>query len=268
LSKPLEDEVLEDSGIESVSQESDQGRAPNSLKALASLLAAATTPGLAFAHPAFGEEAHRRPRRRRATTPFAQSRTYSVPKLDPEEWVKYNEPLYKERVLHVGEEIDDEMMNYVIASMLFHDQENENDPIYMYINSPGGSVISGLALYDTMQHIKAPVITANIGIAASTASLLLGAGVRGKRLALPKSRVMIHQPSGGDPANAKEHDARVEYDQIRHIKDTVISMYAHMTGHSREKIEKDISYDNYMSADKAKEYGLVDKIVPIEGVNL
>ena len=131
--------------------------------------------------------------------------------------------------------------------------------MYLYINSPGGSVIAGLALYDTMQHIGSEVITCNVGMAASMASFILGAGERGKRLALPNSRVMIHQPMGGSEGQAE--DVRVEAEQILKIKQTLVTMYAQMTGQTRERILSDLDRDNYMSAQTALEYGLIDKIV-------
>jgi len=143
--------------------------------------------------------------------------------------------------------------------MLFSDSEDQEKPLYMYVNSPGGSVIAGLALYDTIQHIASPVITANIGMAASMASFILGAGERGKRVALPNSRVMIHQPMGGSEGQAE--DIRVEAEQILKIKGTLVTMYAQMTGQTREQIMKDLDRDNYMSAQQALDYGLIDKIV-------
>ena len=136
----------------------------------------------------------------------------------------------------------------------------------MYINSPGGSVIAGLALYDTMQHIASPVITCNIGMAASMASFILGAGERGKRIALPNSRVMIHQPMGGSEGQAE--DVRVEAEQIMKIKNTLVTMYAQMTGQTRERVIQDLGRDNYMSAQAALEYGLIDKIIDVPGSGL
>ena len=167
--------------------------------------------------------------------------------------------LYRERIIFLGQEIDDEICNQIIAVMLFSDSEDSSKPLYLYINSPGGSVIAGLALYDTMQHIASPVITCNIGMAASMASFILGAGERGKRIALPNSRVMIHQPMGGSEGQAE--DIRVEAEQILKIKGTLVTMYSQMTGNPREKIIKDLDRDNYMSAQEALDYGLIDKIV-------
>ena len=182
-----------------------------------------------------------------------------------EEWIRSHAGLYGSRVLYLGQEIDDEEMNRVIAELLFLDAEEVANQ-YLYINSPGGSVIAGLALYDVMQHVGSPVITANIGMAASMASFILGAGVRGKRVALPNSRVMIHQPMGGSEGQAE--DVRVEAEQIMKIKNTLVTMYAQMTGQTRERVIQDLGRDNYMSAQAALEYGLIDKIIDVPGSGL
>jgi len=184
---------------------------------------------------------------------------YKVPGANTADWVEIYNRLYRERIIFLGQEIDDEICNQIIAVMLFSDAEEPEKPLYLYINSPGGSVIAGLALYDTVQHISSPVITCNIGMAASMASFILGAGERGKRIALPNSRVMIHQPMGGSEGQAE--DIRVEAEQILKIKGTLVTMYAQMTGQTREQIIKDLDRDNYMSAQQALEYGLIDKIV-------
>ena len=184
---------------------------------------------------------------------------YRVPGASSADWVDIYNRLYRERIIVLGQEIDDEICNQIIAVMLFSDSEDQEKPLYMYVNSPGGSVIAGLALYDTIQHIASPVITANIGMAASMASFILGAGERGKRVALPNSRVMIHQPMGGSEGQAE--DIRVEAEQILKIKGTLVTMYAQMTGQTREQIMKDLDRDNYMSAQQALDYGLIDKIV-------
>ena len=139
------------------------------------------------------------------------------------------------------------------------DNENPNQPIYLYINCPGGSVISGLAIYDTIQHIKSEVVTVNLGLAASMASFLLCAGSRGRRFALPHSRVMIHQPMGG--AQGQAEDIRVEASQIMRIRNNLVKMYSLMTGQTTEQIVIDLDRDNFMSAEEALAYGLIDKIV-------
>merc|ERR1719171_2777751 len=177
---------------------------------------------------------------------------YRVPGATSADWVEIYNRLYRERIIFLGQEIDDEICNQIIAVMLFSDSEDPEKPLYLYVNSPGGSVIAGLALYDTIQHISSQVITCNIGMAASMASFILGAGERGKRIALPNSRVMIHQPMGGSEGEAE---------QILKIKGTLVTMYSQMTGNPREKIIKDLDRDNYMSAQEALDYGLIDKIV-------
>ena len=139
------------------------------------------------------------------------------------------------------------------------DNENPNQPIYLYINCPGGSVISGLAIYDTIQHIKSEVVTVNLGLAASMASFLLCAGSRGRRFALPHSRVMIHQPMGG--AQGQAEDIRVEASQIMRIRNNLVKMYSLMTGQTQEQIVIDLDRDNFMSAEDALKYGLIDEIV-------
>lgn len=186
---------------------------------------------------------------------------YSIPPADEKVWIEKNVPVTAERVLYLGGEVDDELIYRIIASMIYLDALDHSD-IYLYINSPGGSVIAGLALYDTMQHIKSDVITVNMGMAASTASLVLGGGVRGKRVGLSSSGVMIHQPaSGGLVGGEGVLDKRVDADQVQRIKDVIVSMYADMTNQPRDKIIQDVSFDNYMTAQQALEYGLIDDII-------
>lgn len=148
-----------------------------------------------------------------------------------------------------------------LSVFAFSDLESEDNtkPIYLYINSPGGSVIAGLALFDTMKHIKSEIVTINVGLAASMASFLLAAGEPGKRLALPHSRVMIHQPMGG--AQGQAADIKVEAEQILRIKKNLVAEYARMTGQTNEAIVKDLNRDNFMSAETAKEYGLIDMVI-------
>ncbi|MDE5079176.1 MAG: ATP-dependent Clp protease proteolytic subunit, partial [Trichodesmium sp. St2_bin6] len=139
------------------------------------------------------------------------------------------------------------------------DSDDPNKPIYLYINSPGGSVTAGLAIYDTMQYIKADVITICLGLAASMGSFLLAAGTKGKRLALPNSRIMIHQPMGGTRGQAT--DIEIEANEILRVRSELNNMLAERTGQSLEKIEKDTDRDYYMSAEEAKEYGLIDQVI-------
>jgi ATP-dependent Clp endopeptidase proteolytic subunit ClpP len=143
--------------------------------------------------------------------------------------------------------------------MLYLDSEDSDKPIYLYINSPGGSVIAGLAIYDCMQHVKSEVITINLGLAASMASFILAAGSKGKRLALPSSRVMINQPMGG--ARGQAEDIKVEARQVMRIRDNIVKMYSMMSGQTQDQILKDLDRDNFMSAQEAVEYGLIDRVL-------
>lgn len=167
--------------------------------------------------------------------------------------------MYRERIIFLGAEIDDELANQVIGVMLYLDSEDSSKPIYLYINSPGGSVISGLAIYDCMQHIKSEVITINLGLAASMASFILSAGSKGKRLALPSSRVMIHQPMGG--AQGQAEDIKVEAAQVMRVRDNLVKMYSMQTGQTTDQIIRDLDRDNFMSAEEAMAYGLVDRVL-------
>jgi len=184
---------------------------------------------------------------------------YRVPGSQSADWVDIYNRLYRERIIFLGSEIDDELANQIIGVMLYLDSEDNTKPIYMYINCPGGSVISGLAIYDAMQHIKSEVITINLGLAASMASFILAAGSKGKRLALPSSRIMIHQPMGG--ARGQAQDIKVEAAQIMRIRDNLVKMYSMMTGQTQDQIVKDLDRDNFMSAQEAQEYGLVDRVL-------
>lgn len=191
---------------------------------------------------------------------------YRIPGASNAEWVDIYNRLYRERIIFLGREIDDKLANEIIGILLYLDSEDNNKPIYLYINSAGGSVISGLSIYDTMQHIKSPVITINVGLAASMASFLLAAGEKGKRIALPHSRVMIHQAMGG--AQGQAEDIKVEAQQILQIHENIVRMYSKMTGKETEVIRKDLMRDNFMSAEQAKEYGIVDKVIELSGGDL
>ncbi|MEO0687474.1 MAG: ATP-dependent Clp protease proteolytic subunit, partial [Cyanobacteria bacterium J06649_11] len=159
----------------------------------------------------------------------------------------------------LGDEVNDQIANEIIAIMLYLDSEDPGKDIFLYINSPGGVVTSGLAIYDTMQHIKSDVVTICLGLAASMGSFLLGGGTKGKRLALPHSRIMIHQPSGGTRGQAT--DIEIEAKEILRIRHQLNGIYSTNTGQSIEKIEKDMDRDFFMSAEEAKEYGLIDKVI-------
>lgn len=167
--------------------------------------------------------------------------------------------LLKDRIIFLGEAIDDHTANIVIAQLLFLDAENSDKDIKFYINSPGGSVSAGLAIYDTMQYIKSPVSTICIGMAASMASVLLAAGEPGKRFALPNSEVMIHQVMGGTEGQAS--DIKIHATHILKTKDKLNKIIATHSGQKMATVEKDSDRDFYMSADEAKAYGLIDKII-------
>jgi len=184
---------------------------------------------------------------------------YKMPGSRGGEWVDIYQRLTRERIVFMGSEIDDELANQIIGVLLYLDNENPNQPIYLYINCPGGSVISGLAIYDTIQHIRSEVVTVNLGLAASMASFLLCAGSRGRRYALPHSRVMIHQPMGG--AQGQAEDIRVEASQIMRIRNNIVKLYSLMSGQTTEQVTIDLDRDNFLSAEEALKYGLIDEIV-------
>ena len=167
--------------------------------------------------------------------------------------------LLKDRIIFVGTPLDDEVSNIIIAQLLFLTAEDANKDIYMYINCPGGVVTAGLAIYDTIQYIKSPVSTICIGQAASMGALLLCAGTKGKRFALPNSRIMIHQPLGG--AQGQATDIEIQTHEILRIKKLINDILSRHTGQPLAKIEKDTDRDFYMGAEQAMEYGLVDEVI-------
>ncbi len=167
--------------------------------------------------------------------------------------------LLKDRIIFLGEAIDDHVANIIIAQLLFLDAEDKTKDIKFYINSPGGSVSAGLAIYDTMQYIKADVSTICLGTAASMASLLLAAGAKGKRMALPNSEVMIHQVMGG--AEGQASDIKIQAEHILKTKEKLNQILAFHTGQKKEKVEKDSDRDNWMEAEEAKKYGLIDVVL-------
>jgi len=167
--------------------------------------------------------------------------------------------LLKDRIVFIGTPIDDYIANLVIAQMLFLQMENKSQDINIYINTPGGSVMAGLAIYDTMQFVHCDVATYCIGQASSMGALLLAAGTKGKRYALPNARLMIHQPWGGTQGTAA--DIQIQADEILKLKARICELYARHTGQTAEKVEKDSDRDHFLSADEAKEYGLVDEVV-------
>ncbi len=167
--------------------------------------------------------------------------------------------LLKERIIFLGEEINDVTASLVVAQMLFLESEDPDQDIKLYINSPGGSISSGFAIYDTMQYIKCDVSTICIGMAASMGAFLLAAGTKGKRFALPNSEIMIHQPLGGTRGQAS--DIAIHAERIIRMKKSLNKILSERTGQPLEKIEKDTDRDNFMSAEAAKEYGLIDEVI-------
>ena len=185
---------------------------------------------------------------------------YRLPGSQYERWVDIYTRLGVERILFLGSEVTDAVANALVAQMLYLDSEDNSKPIYLYINSPGGSVTAGLAIYDTMQYVKSDVVTICVGLAASMGAFLLGAGTKGKRLALPHSRIMIHQPLGGT-SQRQASDIEIEAKEILRIKDMLNHSMADMTGQPFEKIEKDTDRDYFLSAAESKEYGLIDRVI-------
>ena len=167
--------------------------------------------------------------------------------------------LLKDRIIFLGEEVNETSASIIVAQLLFLEAEDPDKDIHLYINSPGGSVTAGMAIYDTMQYIKADVSTICIGMAASMGAFLLSSGAKGKRYALPNSTIMIHQPSGGAQGQATE--IQIVADHIAKTKRTLNEILAANTGQPLEVVEKDTDRDNYMSAEEAKAYGLIDGVV-------
>ncbi|ADO74930.1 ATP-dependent Clp endopeptidase proteolytic subunit ClpP [Stigmatella sp. ncwal1] len=172
--------------------------------------------------------------------------------------------LLKDRIIMLGVPINDEVANVVVAQMLFLESEDPEKGINIYINSPGGSVTAGLAIYDTMQYVKCPVSTICVGQAASMGALLLLAGSKGKRYALPNARIMIHQPLGGAQGQATDIDIQAK--EILRLKAYLNGIIVKHTGHTIERIEKDTERDYFMSADDARQYGIIDEVVVKPGV--
>ena len=167
--------------------------------------------------------------------------------------------LLKDRIIFIGGEIEDNMANAIIAQLLFLDAQDKEKDIVMYINSPGGVITSGLAIYDTMRHIKCDVSTVCLGQAASMGALLLTAGAKGKRYSLPNSRIMIHQPLGG--AKGQATDIQIQAKEIERMKELTSKILSEATGKPVEEIYRDTERDNFMTAEEAKAYGLIDEIV-------
>jgi ATP-dependent Clp protease, protease subunit len=185
---------------------------------------------------------------------------YRLPGSTYEQWISIYERLFRERIIFLAEEVDDGIANAIVAYMLYLDSDDSNKPIYLYINSPGGSVTAGMAIYDTMQHIKSEVVTICVGLAASMGAFLLTAGSKGRRLALPHARIMIHQPLGGT-GRRQATDIEIEARNILRVRKELNELMAHHTGKTVEQIERDTDRDYFLSAEEAKAYGLIDAVV-------
>jgi ATP-dependent Clp protease protease subunit len=185
---------------------------------------------------------------------------YRLPGSQYEQWISIYSRLSVERILFLGQEVTDGLANALVAQMLYLDSEDPTKPIYLYINSPGGSVTAGMAIYDTMQYIKAEVVTICVGLAASMGAFLLASGSPGKRLALPHARIMIHQPMGGT-GRRQATDIDIEAKEILRIRQQLNEIMANRTGQTIERIEKDTDRDYFLSAEEAVAYGLIDKVV-------
>ena len=171
--------------------------------------------------------------------------------------------LLKDRIIFLGQQVDDQISNSLVAQMLFLQSDDPKADIHLYINSPGGSITAGMAIYDAMQFVSCDVATYCIGQAASMGAALLTAGAKGKRFALPNARIMIHQPLAGMRGTAREVEIHIE--ELRRIKKKMNELMVTHTGHTLEEIEKDTDRDNFMSADEACSYGLIDKVVSKSG---
>ena len=185
---------------------------------------------------------------------------YRLPGSQYERWIDIYTRLSQERIIFLGQEVNDAIANRIVAFLLYLDSDDPSKPIYLYINSPGGSVTAGMAIFDTMQYIKSEVITICVGLAASMGAFLLASGSPGKRMALPHARIMIHQPMGGT-GRRQASDIEIEAREILRIRQQLNEIMAARTGQTLDKIAKDTDRDYFLSAAEAKEYGLIDKVI-------
>ena len=183
---------------------------------------------------------------------------FRLPGEPSAQWVDLYNRLYRERVLFLCQELDDELANQLVGIMLYLNSEDKNKGLYLYINSPGGSVTCGIAVYDAMNYVQSPVTTICVGTAASMASFILAGGDTGKRIALPYSRIMIHQPEGGSQGQASE--VLAESEEVMRIRRQVGQIYAQRTGQPLSRISRDMDRDQFLSSEEAKTYGLVDQV--------
>jgi len=189
---------------------------------------------------------------------------YKMPGDPYTQWIDIYNRLYRERIIFLGTPIDDAVANSIVAQLLFLDSEDSEKDIQVYINSPGGSVYAGMAIYDTIQQIRPNVVTICFGLAASMGAFLLTAGTAGKRMSLPDSRIMIHQPLGG--AQGQAIDIEIQAREILYIKAELNQLLATHTGQPLERIEADTERDFFMSAEEAKNYGLIDQVISRQNI--
>ncbi len=186
---------------------------------------------------------------------------YRLPGQPYEDWISIYNRLFLERILFLDWEINNETANTIVSYMLYLDSEDQGKDIMLYINSPGGSVTAGMAIYDTIQHIRSDVVTICVGLAASMGAFLLAAGTKGKRIALPHSRIMIHQPALSQGMYGQATDISIAAKQILRTRKQMDEILAECTGQSVETIQRDTDRDYYLSADEAKDYGIIDKVI-------
>lgn len=190
---------------------------------------------------------------------------YKAPGAQTHEFIDIFNRLYRERIIYVGQDLDDEQANQIMAVMLYLDNTGEKDPVSMYFNSPGGTIPAGIAIYDTMKAMKYPITTINLGLAASMGAFLVGAGTKGKRMALPNSRFLLQAPSMLDPVQGQASDVAIEVKQILAQRNKIARGLVEMTGKSLEAVKNDLKRDMYLTAPEAREYGLIDKVLLPKG---
>lgn len=186
---------------------------------------------------------------------------YKAPGTQNYEFIDIFNRLYRERIIYVGQDLDDETANQIIAVLLYLEQDDANGVVQMYFNSPGGTVPAGLAVYDCMQAMKYPITTINLGLAASMGAFLVGAGTKGRRMALPNSRFLLQSPSLPDVVKGQASDVEIEVKNILAQRNRIIDGLHYFTGRSREQLKNDLSRDMYLTAPEAREYGLIDKVL-------
>lgn len=190
---------------------------------------------------------------------------YKAPGTQNYEFIDIFNRLYRERILYVGQDLDDEQANQMIAVMLYLENDDKDRLVQMYFNCPGGTVPAGLAVYDCMRAMSYPIMTLNLGLAASMGAFLVGAGTKGRRASLPNARFLLQNPSLPDTVRGQASDVEIEVKNILRQRDRIVNGFHEFTGRSKEQIEKDLSRDMYLTAPEAREYGLIDKVLVPSG---